>query len=482
MAQIAVDDSTCIPSGDVLDDLNDLSGPSDDVCTVGRCPITDVVYQRRQPATINVPWPTEINLKQGSPDFLRGIAVYHDFDWRTVFRHGRAQFRNGKRLAELANRECPDGKRPSLLLTEWEEVVAAKHETDLHFTLIVNIHKYLDFTGADVAVDFFVTRLQSRVTCLSDVEDNQVLQLAQSDPARMEELKQIIRRAKGEPSSTGSATEEDVVEVLRRIESIDGSLVETVFRLFLDRGIEAEFLLTKLLQGNDVEDLSAIIEWMLHGDASDVIRHIRRLNVDNLQKLNALAGACRLKEALAIWQTNTENSSEEFWQKKLEENAYILSYVFSFPVVLLKGKAYVGGKGFDNTGGMVVDFLLKNEMTSNVALVEIKTPTAALLATTPYRNDIFSVTSEVIGAVQQVRNDKDTLTKEYHQIVNSGSDRFQAFNPKCLVVVGNGKELADPSRIKSFELFRGGLNDVQVITFDELFRKVETLVSLLENG
>ena len=81
-----------------------------------------------------------------------------------------------------------------------------------------------------------------------------------------------------------------------------------------------------------------------------------------------------------------------------------------------------------------------------------------------------------------MRNDKDALTKEYHQLVNKSAEDFQAFNPSCLVIVGNVSQLGDTKRIKSFELFRSGLKDVQIITFDELFRKVETLVSLLEGA
>jgi len=40
--------------------------------------------------------------------------------------------------------------------------------------------------------------------------------------------------------------------------------------------------------------------------------------------------------------------------------------------------------------------------------------------------------------------------------------------------------LADRRQRKSLELFRMGLKDVRVITYDELFGKVEFLVSLLE--
>ena len=118
-------------------------------------------------------------------------------------------------------------------------------------------------------------------------------------------------------------------------------------------------------------------------EATEVIRNLRRLNVDSIQKLNTLVGACRLKHAVEIWKENAANPNEEFWQRTLEENTFVLSQVFSVPVVLLKGKAYVGGKSVENTGGNVVDFLLRNELTRNAALAEIKVPTTPLLTGDP---------------------------------------------------------------------------------------------------
>jgi hypothetical protein len=51
------------------------------------------------------------------------------------------------------------------------------------------------------------------------------------------------------------------------------------------------------------------------------------------------------------------------------------------------------------------------------------------------------------------------------------------------VILGNlEEELTSPKQKKSFELFRNGLKDVQIITYDELFKKVEILVNLLEGN
>lgn len=147
---------------------------------------------------------------------------------------------------------------------------------------------------------------------------------------------------------------------------------------------------------------------------------------------------------------------------------------------MLGGKVYVGGKGIDNRGGNLLDFLCSNQLTKNTALVEIKTPKTRLLGN-QYRGDVYNVSAELSGAVIQVSNYKDSLIKEYDRLVNQGENDFDAFNPPCLIIVGNTEnDLADRRQRKSFELFRGGLRDVQVITYDELFSKVDILVNLLE--
>ena len=64
--------------------------------------------------------------------------------------------------------------------------------------------------------------------------------------------------------------------------------------------------------------------------------------------------------SLAIWETNKDNDDEEFWQTTLSQNSFVFSQIFSFPVVVLGGKVYVGGKGIDNRGGNLLDFLCAN--------------------------------------------------------------------------------------------------------------------------
>lgn len=187
-----------------------------------------------------------------------------------------------------------------------------------------------------------------------------------------------------------------------------------------------------------------------------------------------------LKRMLELWDEHKDNADEEFWQSTLSHNAFLLSHLFSFPVILLEDKAYVGGKGIDNRGGNLVDYLVTNHLTDNTALVEIKTPKTKLLSSQPYRGGVFSAFSDLVGAVMQVSNYKHSLIEECGDLVRQSEEEFYAFNPRCLVVVGTFEdEITDQRRRKSFELFRSGLKDVEIVTYDEMFSKARHLLGVL---
>lgn len=197
--------------------------------------------------------------------------------------------------------------------------------------------------------------------------------------------------------------------------------------------------------------------------------------------LDTLVRIDKLKQVLDSWQVNQENSSEAFWQELLEKNSLILSQVFSIPVVILCSQAYVGGKGINNTGGSLLDFILVNKLTRNTILIEIKTPVTKILQG-QYRKGVYTVSSELSGAVSQVLNSRNLLLKDYHKLVNESEEHFEVFNPTCMVLVGHGtKELSNQKQRSAFEGYRSMLKDIQIVTYDEIFAKIQILVDLLEN-
>ena len=185
-----------------------------------------------------------------------------------------------------------------------------------------------------------------------------------------------------------------------------------------------------------------------------------------------------LKEAIGIWESNRENRSEEFWQELLTKCPSVLGQVFPNSSFQLGAKSYVGGKNLRNKQGNLVDFIYASKHTDNVVLVEIKTPTKSLLGS-KYRGNSYTISDELSGGIVQVLNYKEQLLKEYYKLKDDDSS-FNAFSPKCLVVIGNiESEMTNSIKVKSLELFRGCLSGVQVITYDELFEKAKNVLALV---
>ena len=228
--------------------------------------------------------------------------------------------------------------------------------------------------------------------------------------------------------------------------------------------------------------LTKLLNWAANlDDPTPLINHLVALNPTSLCKLNAAIGLQSLKKALSIWESNADNLSEEFWQKSLTEHSFVLEQVFSWPVSIAKGKAYLSCKSYLNTGGNIVDFLMRNRLTQCAALIEIKTPSTLLLGAV-YRGSVYNTSNELSGSIMQILNYKHSLQENFTSLTNGQDDLFDSFNPQCAVIIGNaGVELNNKSKTKSFELFRHQFPGLVVITFDELFNKTKQLINLLEN-
>jgi len=258
-------------------------------------------------------------------------------------------------------------------------------------------------------------------------------------------------------------------------------LTDRTIRPILDQILKNRDNFKKILAEGGPEILEKLFTWISAAhDTSVVIEQLQKLNVDGLKKINSLIGITNLRKVIQIWNANKKNGDEAFWQSELENNAWVISQVFSHPVIIFQKKAYVGGKAIDNKSGNLVDFLFRNHITSNVVLIEIKTPLTKLMGT-QYRSNVYSVSNELSGSINQVITYKDELYKNYFQLAGQSQKEFHSLNPQCLVICGcfENETLNDTSR-RSFELFRNELKNVEIISFDELFSKIELLLKLVE--
>jgi len=194
-----------------------------------------------------------------------------------------------------------------------------------------------------------------------------------------------------------------------------------------------------------------------------VLENLIKLSQDDLKNIGNLVSATKITAIIQVWKNNQANFKEDFWQATFKNHAWILSQIFACPYIKIGEKTYCGGKEDDNKGGVLGDFQYQNNLTGK-----------------QYRgkedgkeNIIYSMHEELTGGVNQVLNQKKVYLKTH------GEKNGKVLNnAKCVLVIG--KLPSDADRKRSFEYYRGSLRDVEIITYDELFERINGILNLFE--
>lgn len=241
--------------------------------------------------------------------------------------------------------------------------------------------------------------------------------------------------------------------------------------------IQNEPSVTRLLgQSENFELVKILMQIITQTESLDSLKNsLKELEQTNVATLTTAISLERLERVLAILEKNEDNNNEEFWQTIFQDNQWILSQIFSCPCTIFEEKAYVGGKGISNIGGNVCDFIYQNNLTQNIALVEIKTPCTPIFGS-KYRGT-YSLSSDMSGAINQILNYKDKLTKEYYSNCHNSNTFFEVLSPKCFLVIGKVHGL-DKAQIAALENYRNSLTNITIITFDELLQRTKDMVAI----
>ncbi|MDE2999572.1 MAG: DUF4263 domain-containing protein [Gemmatimonadota bacterium] len=236
-------------------------------------------------------------------------------------------------------------------------------------------------------------------------------------------------------------------------------------------------LFTAVAQGQ--EPLSDDEQAVVVREFEKNVTAIAETEPDRLAKLQHDIELVTLEKLIARYEEMiTEKLSEKRWQDFLNENPFILSLAFGYPIIKVRDQAYVGGRKISGSGDKITDFLVKNSLTNNSAIIEIKTPQEKLLKV-EYRDGVYTPSTALSGSIIQALDQKYRFEREIAQFKeNSKMPDIETYSVHCCLIIG--KMPSGDDHQKSFEHFRRNSKNVDVITFDELLEKLKQLLGFLD--
>jgi hypothetical protein len=127
--------------------------------------------------------------------------------------------------------------------------------------------------------------------------------------------------------------------------------------------------------------------------------------------------------------------------------------------------------------------------TDFTATVEIKKPSTPVFDKTKNRSGAWGFHSDFIGAISQVLEQKaewHILGQQNNLYNKEGNEKLEkrTRDAKAILLIGNKSEFAElenkrEKEIKqdTFELFRRGSRNIEIITFDELLERANFIVN-----
>ncbi|MGK8558251.1 Shedu immune nuclease family protein [Nocardia gipuzkoensis] len=251
--------------------------------------------------------------------------------------------------------------------------------------------------------------------------------------------------------------------------------------------------LAEMLKDQDKETLVAMMSKLLSGNLTQADLDLLANRKGQLEEFELLlTNPDYFEDQRRRLGKNTKE--EDVWQDFFERNPWIFGYGLnliacsSFDDGKLE-RFTTGASAFVGSGKRVDALMRTRGIVSSLLFCEIKTPSAGLLAL--YRKeDVYRPRDELVGAVAQVQKTADKAVRGLLYVMNpvSAGGRRADFEvatirPRQVVVVGTTDQFKEADgtlnteKVSSFEFYRRSVNDVEVITFDELLARAKFIVA-----
>jgi hypothetical protein len=418
---------------------------------------------------LDLDWEPALCYRRGAPTNLDDVHVFYDFDWLDVFPDNRAQFRNGKCLAQHVREECPEGKTPALLLTTQDRAEQSL-TTDAFHVVIVNIHKYLELADADAALSYFASRsgtgvagfdqLRRLVTAPEDVKAFLELKLTpelirgwiQNNRGRAEAVRKVIGadpgHIEGAPASPQAA-----LEALAQMGEVDLEVATAIGALFgpdSDRAIRLDLL----------RALTAYPAGRL--DASEVLGQRTRERLEDLRK------ATREYKKLLVDPESGETTLQSF----IEEHIWLL------------GLDYANARPRKRVPRGQLDFILER-FDGFHDLLELKSPQDRIIEVkkkaedgVPASASAYSLSRRLADALAQVMVYREVLSAN-PSISDEHYGLAHSREPRLVIVIGRVGEM-DPYCKTILRELNGSLHRVEIVPYDVLGKRAEAAVASID--
>lgn len=416
-------------------------------------------------------WDRPLKFRRGARERLRGIELYYDLEWSEHFPDRRAQFRGGKNLADLVIRDCPDGKRPALLLTDRDDVQQGGRKTDHHHLVVINLPQYV--ASADdpgTAQAYLASLLGSGITLakrFSELTEDEAEEAAlwldeHLDEAALlrwagdnEERTELLRRvAAARPQGEDDVGDQPgnvqrVLAALETLETIEPEVAETIAAIAAADG-DGQGRIELLWALTDDDEGRAIAGQLLSARVAERLTDAREA-ADAFDKLLRTSGETEI-------------------QRFLEAHPWLLG--LDYARVRPRQPVVRGG----------VDFLLER-FDGFHDLLELKSPNDLLFEAVGGRKaDIrspsaFRLSKALSLALAQVHAYRDILRHEKtHEELYGLRDTRDA---RITILIGRASELTDQEERVLHEL-NCSLHRVEVVPFDVLARRARAVLDNVE--
>lgn len=185
---------------------------------------------------------------------------------------------------------------------------------------------------------------------------------------------------------------------------------------------------------------------------------------------------------------------ENMWQFFFEKNTWIfgygLNFIFNSPLNNKKLEQVISGFDFNSKGKRTDAFLKSTGIINSMCFVEIKKHDDNLLKQTSksYRPESWQISDTISGGIAQLHRTLQKASKlpTKNEIKDEQDDLTNEIiflhNPKAYLIVGNLQEFIKDEKINetkysNFEFFRKELNNIEIITYDELLNRAKFIVS-----